>query len=633
MTGRVHPLVYPLVYSLGYRTLCLPLGALAGAVLMLVLCLSAMNTRADFINLTGSETAANIAEIYVLEDRVKLVLEVYIGDLETFEELVPDDWMKDGAAERPTLEARMRHFSEHTMQVVTDSGEKLPARFDLVEPRARVDRKSAYAGMINPFTRQRVPGAPADKRVLYVEISYPFEQRPAALTFIPPQDDKGNALVNIGFIAYHKAVPIIDFRYLGAPARVVLDWDDPWYTRFDNPNLKRHHKSALMSFLYVEPYEVRHEILTRVKDLGEWMDLGLRGDEYIELDELEGLKQRIGEFLLQKNPVLIDGKAVRPILDRTNYVKVSLTGIKLVEIPERLEISTAIVGVIITYLTDGLPQQVTVDWELFTDQVQSVPATATDPAGPLPTFLTPDDNVHSWTNFLKNYTLPTVHEVTVQGSLGEMKLPLGTLTALLLLLPLGGLLVSRSRRGAPVKGIVVVAVLVSLGGVASYPYTQVSIARPAAVAGELGDEQSRALLQALLKNVYRAFDFRDEEDVYDKLALTVKGDLLAELYLQNRKSFAIKKAGGAQAKIKSVEIQQAQAKRLDSGALGYAITGRWTALGSVGHWGHTHMRKNLYDAVVIVEAINGRWKITDLELLEERRIDPNVPVTIEPEVE
>jgi len=626
-------LVYPLVYSLGYRTLCLPLGALAGAVLMLVLCLSAMNTRADFINLTGSETAANIAEIYVLEDRVKLVLEVYIGDLETFEELVPDDWMKDGAAERPTLEARMRHFSEHTMQVVTDSGEKLPARFDLVEPRARVDRKSAYAGMINPFTRQRVPGAPADKRVLYVEISYPFEQRPAALTFIPPQDDKGNALVNIGFIAYHKAVPIIDFRYLGAPARVVLDWDDPWYTRFDNPNLKRHHKSALMSFLYVEPYEVRHEILTRVKDLGEWMDLGLRGDEYIELDELEGLKQRIGEFLLQKNPVLIDGKAVRPILDRTNYVKVSLTGIKLVEIPERLEISTAIVGVIITYLTDGLPQQVTVDWELFTDQVQSVPATATDPAGPLPTFLTPDDNVHSWTNFLKNYTLPTVHEVTVQGSLGEMKLPLGTLTALLLLLPLGGLLVSRSRRGAPVKGIVVVAVLVSLGGVASYPYTQVSIARPAAVAGELGDEQSRALLQALLKNVYRAFDFRDEEDVYDKLALTVKGDLLAELYLQNRKSFAIKKAGGAQAKIKSVEIQQAQAKRLDSGALGYAITGRWTALGSVGHWGHTHMRKNLYDAVVIVEAINGRWKITDLELLEERRIDPNAPVTIEPEVE
>jgi len=543
--------------------------------------------------------------------------------------------MKESLAGRPILEARLRHFSKHTMQVVTDSGEKLPAQLDRVEPRMRVDRKSTYAGMINPFTRQRVPGAPVDKRVLYVEISYPFEQRPAALTFIPPQDARGNALVNIGFIAYHKAVPIIDFRYLAAPARVALDWDDPWYTKFDNPNLKRHHKSALMSFLYVEPYEVRHEILTRVKDMAEWMDLGLRGDEYIELDELVSLKQRIGEFLLQKNPVLIDGQALKPILDRTNFVKVSLTGIKLVEVPERLEISTAIVGIIITYLTDGLPQQVTVDWALFTEQIQRVPATATDPAGPLATFLSPDDNVHTWTNFLKNYTLPTVEEVAVQGSLGEMKLPVGTLVAALLLLPLGGLLLHRSRRDRSVKGlvVVVVVVLVSLGGIASYPYTQMRFVRPLAVAGELADEQSRALLQALLKNVYRAFDFRDEEDVYDKLALTVSGDLLAELYLQNRQSFAIQQAGGAQAKIKSVEIQQAEAKRLDNGALGYAITGRWTALGSVGHWGHTHMRKNLYDAIVSVEAIDGRWKITNLELLEERRIDPNAPVSAEPQGE
>jgi hypothetical protein len=599
---------------------------LAGAVLLLAVFLLPLESHADWINLTGAETAPNIAEITVLDDRVKLVLEIYMGDLETFEELIPDDWVKDSSSERPPLEARMQHFADRIFQVVTGSGEKLPAKLDLVEPRMRVDRKSPFAGMINPFTRQRVPDAPADKRVLYAEISYPFQERPAELTFIPPQDEAGRAEVSIGFIAYHKSVPIIDFRYLGAPARVALDWADPWYTRFDNPNLKRHHKSALMSFLYVEPYEVRHEILVRVKDMEEWMDLGLRGDSYIEVDELERLKQNIGEFLLEKNPVRIDDKEIKPILDRTNYVKVSLTGIKLVEVPERLEISTAIVGVIIAYLTDGLPQEVTVGWELFTDQVQRVPATATDPAGPLMTYLTPDDSVHTWKNFLKNYTLRTVQEVSVRGSLGEMKLPVGTVAALVLFLPLCWLLVRRNRRGAPVKGIAAVTVLVSIVGVVSYPYAQVTFARPGAVAGDLEDEQSKALLQTLLKNVYRAFDFRNEEDVYDKLALTVKGDLLAELYLQNRRSFAIKKAGGAQAKIKAVNIQQAQAKRLEGGSLGYAITGRWTALGTVGHWGHTHTRQNLYDAIVSIEAIDGRWKITDIELLEERRIDPNAPV-------
>jgi hypothetical protein len=596
---------------------------IVSAVLMLLITLLPMGVHADFINLTGAETAPNIAEIYVLDDRVKLVLEIYVGDLKKFEELMPDDLLKSGGAGRPTLEERMNHFAEHGIQVVTSSGEKLSARLELVEPRERVDRKSPFAGMINPTTRRRVPDAPADKRVLYAEISYPFQQRPAELTFVPPQDEKGLATVSIGFIAYHKSVPIIDFRYLGAQAKVTLDWDDPWYTKFDNPNLKRHHKSAMMSFLYVEPYEVRHEILTRIKDMGEWMELGLRGEKYIELDELEGLKQRIGEFLLGKNPVRIDGKEIKPILDRSNYVKVSLSGIKLLEAPERLEISTAIVGVIITYLTEGLPQEVTVDWELFTDQLQRIPATATDPAGPLPTFLTPDDNVHSWTNFLKNYSVPTVQEVTVRGSLGEMQLPLGTLAALLLLLPLSWVLLRRLRRGEPVKGVAAVAVVVLIAGVASYPYARMTFARPAVAAGDLDDQQAQALLQTLLKNVYRAFDFREEEDVYDKLALTVKGDLLAELYLQNRKSFAIRKAGGAQAKIKKVDIQQAQAKRLEGGSLGYAITGRWTALGSVGHWGHIHTRQNLYDAVVTVKAIDGRWKITHIELLEERRIEPN----------
>ena len=37
------------------------------------------------INLTGAETASNIAEITVFDDRVEVALEVYVGDLKTFE--------------------------------------------------------------------------------------------------------------------------------------------------------------------------------------------------------------------------------------------------------------------------------------------------------------------------------------------------------------------------------------------------------------------------------------------------------------------------------------------------------------------------------------------------------------------
>lgn len=580
------------------------------------------STRADWINLTGSETAPNIAEIYILDDHVKLVLEAYIGDLKTFEELIPDEWLKDRDAKRPALAERLRVFSSKKFQFVTETGKKLPAQLQLLEPRLRKDRKSPFAGMINPITRQRVPEAPADKRVLYAELVYPFKEKPKALTIIPPVDEEGRALVTIGFIAYHKAVPIIDFRYLGAAAHVTLEWEDPWYTKFDNPNLKRHHKSALMSYLYVEPYEVRHEILTRVKDLEQWIDLGLRGDEYIEPDELAPLRQRIGEFLLHKNAVRIDGKAIKPILDRTNYVKVALTGIQLIENPERLEISTTIVGVIITYITDGLPQEVTVDWELFTDQIQRVAATAIDPAGPFISYVEPRDNVHTWTNFLKNYQLPTVEAVAVAGSLGRVNVPVGSLAFLAILLPVGWQIRRRRKQGRSVTVPIVATVALLGASLAAYPYAQVSVAKPTAIAGNLEGEPAQILLHTLLKNVYRAFDFREEEDVYDKLALSVSGDLLANVYLQNRKSFAVQKAGGAQAKIKQVEILDVAAEKIADRPLTFAFKSKWTAMGTVGHWGHVHTRKNLYDAIVTVKAVEGSWKITELELLEEKRVDP-----------
>ncbi len=577
---------------------------------------------ADWINLTGAETSPNIAEIYVLDDHVKLVLEVYVGDLDTFEELVPDDWIEEAGTGRPALEQRMQVFASDRFRFVTETGQQLSAQLQLVEPRMRIDRNSPFAGMINPYTRQRVPEAPADKRVLYAEILYPFEQKPQQLKIVPPLDENGVAQVTVGFITYHKSVPVIDFRYLGQPAVLNLDWEDPWYSRFDNPNLKRHHKSALMSFLYVEPFEVRHEILTRVKDLGQWMDLGLRGEEYIELDELEPLKQRIGEFLLTKNPVRIDGEAIEPILDRTNYVKVALTGIQLVEKPERLEIATAIVGVIITYLTEQIPQQVTVDWELFSDQIPRVPATATDPAGPLPTYLTPDDNIHTWTNYLKNFRMPVVDEVDVRDSLGELRIPLLSLAGLLVGIALLWHLRQRRRTHRSVRGVLVGLLATVVLSAAAWPYLNTTIKRPEAIAGTLDDEQAKVLLQALLKNVYRAFDFREEQDVYDKLALTVSGDLLADIYLQNRKSFTVQKAGGAQAKVKDVSVISASAQRHDEDGLGYRIRGNWTATGTVGHWGHVHVRENMYDAELKVQAIDGKWKITGLELLEEKRVEP-----------
>ncbi len=66
--------------------------------------------RADWVNLTGAEAAPTIAEITVLDDRVRVALEVYVGDLATFEELLPSDQLKTAVASRPSLPELLRGF-------------------------------------------------------------------------------------------------------------------------------------------------------------------------------------------------------------------------------------------------------------------------------------------------------------------------------------------------------------------------------------------------------------------------------------------------------------------------------------------------------------------------------------------
>jgi hypothetical protein len=372
----------------------------------------------------------------------------------------------------------------------------------------------------------------------------------------------------------------------------------------------------------VEPYEVRNEILVRVKDLEQWMDLGLKGEQFIEEDEFEPLKKRIGAFLLEHSKVLIDGKKLRPILDRVSFVKYTMTRTFFIDKPERMLLNTAMIGIIVTYITKGIPQEVTVDWDLFSEKIQKVPTNAVDPAGPFPSYVTPDDHVLTWTNFLKTYKIPTVAEIPVDDSLTKIGVPAGSALCLIILFPLLWLTGKRRKHGGKIRLQIGFAVLLVAGCVLLYPFLRVPLARPAVLAPKITDDKAVELLSNLLKNVYRAFDFREEDDVYDRLATSVNGDLLTDIYLQSRKSMVVTQAGGAQGKVKDIDILDVSIKHLDDRPLALVFHSKWTAMGSVGHWGHIHTRKNQYEANITVEPVDGVWKITDLELLEEKRIDP-----------
>jgi hypothetical protein len=589
---------------------------------LILLTATMSSVRADWINLTGAQNAPNIAEIHVEEDRVRLILEIYVNDLATFVGLVPDEFLSDHGLKAPPFTERIRRFSQEDFQIVTQNGDKLQAELKKFEPRSRQERPFLFAGAVNPTTGRPIPGPPRDKRVFYAELEYPLASKPSRLTIVPPLDRRGVPAVSIGFITYHKDVPVVDYRFLPSSATLSLDWEDPWYSRFENKALKRWQESGMMMYLYVEPYEVRNEVLVRVKDAADLIDLGLRGTEFIEVDEIEPLKKRIGEFFVKHSDVRIDGERKDPILDRTSFVKYTMTRTFFLDQPERMPLNTALLGIIITYLTDEMPQEVTVPWDVFTDRIRKVPTSAVDPAGPFPSYVTPEENTLVWKNYLKTYKIPTVAHVRVQDSLIKMNVPVASVACLALLALILWLISKRNKNGQPILTHLVLAGVMAAGAVALYPLARVAIGRPAIIAPTITDQEGVRILESLLKNVYRAFDFRDENAVYDRLATSVKGDLLSDIYLQNRKSLIVTQAGGARARVKEVKMLDARIEHKKERGLGLLIRARWTALGTVGHWGHIHTRENMYDANISVEPVDGVWKITGLELLEEKRIDP-----------
>lgn len=379
---------------------------LRSSILLFTL-LIAFHAEADWLNLTGAETAPNIAEIYILDDHIKVQLEIYPDNLESFKELIPDDWTEDMKVKRPSLEERQANFSKHTLAIKTKDGEFLPAQFGIVEPRMRVNRQSPLAGMINPYTGRRIPDAPADKRVIYAEIVYPFKGKPEQLQIIPPLDRNGTALVTLGFIAYHRSVPVIDFRYLGQAETLKLDWQDPWYTEFENRNLTRHHKYPLMLYLYVEPGRVRLESLMRVGDIAEMTGFN-RSDTDDKAGEHARLQKHVTDFALRESALDIDGNIAHPDLVNISYFVVGLAGLMPVDNPATIDDASLLVGVSRHYYINALPKKIHSIWPYFNPHVDKVPFVETDPAGPLPGFIYPEDPIFSWDNLLKTYEEPAL---------------------------------------------------------------------------------------------------------------------------------------------------------------------------------------------------------------------------------
>ena len=567
--------------------------------------------HADFINLTNASISPNIAEIRVLDDRVNVKLEIFIGHLKTFQDLVPDDLLVQVDPKRPSLNERLKNFSETKLQILTDEGIKLQTQLKSVEPRQRIERYAPFAGKTNPFTRQRIPAPPKDKRVLFVELDYPFVEKPKSLTIIPPLDNQGNAAVTIGFIAYHKNVPIIDFSYLSNRALLTLDWNDPWYSKFQNPNLKRHHKFALMTFLYVEPREVRHEVLIRVQDLQNWLDLGIDPDPLLTISEQALVKEKAADFFSKHNPVSIDQNLRQSSSVQIEFLSVSLRGLQVIEEQKPLDYSTALLGIILTYPVKKLPDRAAVKWELFNDRITRLPATATDPAGPLTTFVDVEDPVFEWKNYLLKFEEPIVTSVIVDTA---YRATLPPLTLLFAALAIGILIFTLSSKKHAKKLGFGLSLICLVASAATVTVAAFEVKLPF----KKGPDEtiSRQIGNKILTNVNIALLETEPTQFRNQLKQIVAQDKFDNVETEIKRALAIKVAGGGKAQTKEIsDLSTSEIQELNSQS-GFRTLVEWTADAQAGHWGHTHRRKVQFRALMEIVEIDGVWKLLDMTVLD-----------------
>lgn len=136
---------------------------------------------------------------------------------------------------------------------------------------------------------------------------------------------------------------------------------------------------------------------------------------------------------------------------------------------------------------------------------------------------------------------------------------------------------------------------------------------PEVTAISTGEKSREAVAESLLRNIYRAFDYRLESDVYDALARSVQGDLLADLYLKIRQGLVMQEQGGAVARVREVKVVKTEPVE-GGGNSGFAERVTWQVEGTVEHWGHIHTRVNEYAAELAIQPAGGAWKITALNV-------------------
>jgi hypothetical protein len=432
------------------------------------------------------------------------------------------------------------------------------------------------------------------------------------------------------------------------PETIRFDWENPlsktatgeelkqWFDRQRDETLGLTNYGGVYAFIYITPFETRLEVLIPVGILASEIRIPQADPYYVEVEEQQAALESIRQFFLEATPLKINGQQVAPRFDRIDFGGLDIRDFAMQREPRRISVANGRVGVIMSWPTRQLPDSVEATWTRFNEKfLRDVDVVA----------FTPDETIkkqfsvyladNSWT--WKNPGLPPLPDVVAvdldAASLKSQATPLPLFSIGCAGLALLILVASLLRHFQFVR---IMWFVVPLLIAAAFLWNQrLDVRLPGSKPATLSRDEAAAIFDKLIHNMFRSFDYSSGEDIYDSLSASISGPLLEDVYLKMRKSLEIREQGGAIATIDGIEIVDGRLS--DRPASGISATGplpppgfawhcQWNLTGTVEHWGHVHQRTNRYDAIFNVQNVNGQWKFTDYETIDEKQ----GPVTFGP---
>ncbi|WP_144996244.1 hypothetical protein [Polystyrenella longa] len=565
------------------------------------------------------------AYIRVFPDKVSAKIEIFVEDLYLFHDLKPNDQdLLEPDTLRKGIELHKEFLAKH-FQILDKDGNQLKGtvvdvrEFDIPEE-----------------------GLPLAS-LMFFQLTYTLEydvDKPEYLTFL---QDMGNQ--DIGVPAETQLRVLQEgakrrkekLMLPGEPFTLRFNWENPEMTdsSFNAGETTEGEEGdsdeeellgitsygAVYSFLYIEPREIRHEILIPVVTLEQSVEIPRADSAFLTIKEQPKAREAIEKFLKSKNKVEVNGQLIEPEIDRIDFYGLDFRDFAQQAPDQNVSMANGRVGVIISYPLNQPPEEVKMTWDFFNRYLWDVKGTVYVNDKTIKTELSRlnEENTYTWVSesVVEPYREIEPYDVTLPKPVAY---PVSIPALLCLGIAVVTLFVGRKYT---LPGILVAVAL----GLAFLPIARIDAATWIAPPARLSEEESKTLFEELLGNVYYAMENRQEERIYDGLEHAVAGEMLSDLYLKMKKELVIEEQGGPVARVTDIKIQAMEigkpaqeptAKKVDPRA--FTVDCTWQVVGTVEHWGHIHSRTIEYQALFVVSPVEGKWKITALTVESENRI-------------